>query len=62
MDARLATSDWIATDRPSIADITMYPYIALAHEGRFEPAPYPAVVAWLKRIQTLPGYIGMPGM
>lgn len=62
MDERLASHDWIATDLPSIADIALYPYVALAPEGHVDLTPFSSVQAWLLRVETLPGYVGMPGM
>jgi glutathione S-transferase len=62
MDFRLSANDWIGTDTASIADIAMYPYIALAHEGQVDLAPYPSIIAWVKRVQAMPGYVGMPGI
>jgi glutathione S-transferase len=53
---------WLANDHISIADIAIYPYIALAPEGNIDLNPYPAVTTWIRRIQALPGYVGMPGM
>ena len=46
----------------NIADIALYPYLALAPEARLDLQPFPAVRAWLTRIQQLDGYVGMPGM
>ena len=62
MMTRLSAHPWIATDNASIADIALYPYVALAAEGKINLASFPHVRAWLQRVQTLPGYIGMPGM
>lgn len=62
MSIRLSIHAWIATDSASIADIALYPYIALAAEGQVDLTPYPHVITWLQRIQKLPGYVGMPGM
>lgn len=62
MDERLASHDWIAVDAPSIADIALYPYIALAAEGKVDLSQYESVLAWENRIQALPGYVGMQGM
>ncbi len=58
----LAGHDWLALDRPTIADLACYPYVALAHEGEISLDDYPAVRAWMTRIQALPGYVGMPGI
>lgn len=56
MDRRLGEADWLAGDRPTIADTACYPYVALAHEGRFALDPYPAVEAWVRRYQGLEGW------
>jgi glutathione S-transferase len=33
MEAHLAKSQWLALDRPTIADIACMPYVAISHEG-----------------------------
>lgn len=62
LQARLENHPYLATDQVTIADIAIYPYIALAPEGEIDLSLYPAVIAWLSRIQALPGYVGMPSM
>jgi len=62
LDDQLSQHEWLATDQPTIADIACYPYVALAPEGGIELTPYPAVLAWIKRIRALPGYVTMPGL
>jgi glutathione S-transferase len=62
MEARLAKRDWLALDRPTIADIACMPYVALSHEGGVSLQPYPRVRAWIGRIKALPGFIGMPAL
>ncbi len=62
MDAHLADRDWLATQRPTIADVACYPYVALAPEGEVALDPYVNVLAWLGRIQSLPGYVAMQGI
>jgi len=59
---RLEHHLWLATDNITIADIAVYPYIALAPEGGVDMDLYPAVIDWLARIQSLTGYVGMPGI
>lgn len=59
MQQRLAGADWLAGDHPTIADLACYPYVALAGDGRFSLEPYPAVRAWLQRVETLPGWRGL---
>ncbi len=62
LEGRLAQHDWLALNRPTIADIACYPYSALAEEGEITLAPYAAVRAWFKRIQALPRYVSMAGL
>jgi len=57
LEARLKDNEWLALGRPTIADITNYPYVARAPEGNISLDPYPAVKAWIKRIEALPGYV-----
>ena len=61
LDAHLATHDWLALGRPTIADCAVYPYVALAPEGGVELAPYPHILRWIDRVKALPGYLAMPG-
>ncbi|MEC7291785.1 MAG: glutathione S-transferase [Pseudomonadota bacterium] len=59
MEAHLKNRTWLALDRPSLADIAGYSYIAHAPEGGVPIAPFPAIRAWLERIEALPGFVGM---
>lgn len=56
MEGRLRNHDWLALDRPTIADIACFPYVQVAPEGGFDVNAYPAVSAWLKRCEALPGW------
>jgi glutathione S-transferase len=62
LEKHLGERDWLATEHATIADIAMYPYIALAPEGGVNLTPFPAITRWLGSIQALPGYLGMTGM
>ena len=57
MERHLATQDWFAGDAYSVADISLFGYTHAAEEGGFELAKFPAVSAWLKRVEATPGYI-----
>jgi len=56
MEGRLKNHDWLALDRPTIADIACFPYVQVAPEGGFDLNAYPSVSAWLKRCEALPGW------
>ncbi len=62
LELYLSQHVWLVGAAPTIADIAMYPYLALAPEGKWDLAPYPQVRAWLGRVRALPGYVGMTGM
>jgi len=62
VDRQLASRDWLAGDSVSLADLAIYPYLALAPEGGIDIAAYANIVAWFQRLRALPGYVSMPGM
>jgi glutathione S-transferase len=62
LDLHLSDRLWLECDRPTIADIAMFPYVALAGDGGIDLAPYPHVRAWIARFQALPGYRPMKGL
>jgi glutathione S-transferase len=57
IESTLATREWIAAGRPTIADVALYSYIARAPEGNVDLSDYPQVTAWLARIEALPGFV-----
>lgn len=60
MEAHLADRNYLATDHPTIADLACHSYVAHAPEGGISLDDYPAVRAWLTRIENLPGFVAMP--
>ena len=56
IDAELAGKTWIAADRPTIADVALYSYIARSPEGNVDRFGYGNVTAWLKRVEALPRF------
>jgi glutathione S-transferase len=54
--------EWIVGDAPTIADIAMFPYVALSHDCGIGHEDYPAVSLWQKRVRRLPGFVSMPGV
>lgn len=62
IDRHLQSQDWLVGDSVSIADIAVYPYLALAPEGGLDMDAYLNIIAWFQRLRALPGYVAMPGM
>ncbi len=57
MESRLKDHAWFAGDAYSIADIALYAYTHVAHEGGFDLVRYPGIRAWLARVASQPGHI-----
>jgi glutathione S-transferase len=53
----LSAAAWLATDHPTIADVALYSYISSAPEGNVDLSGYPHVLAWLARVEALPGFL-----
>lgn len=62
INGHLADKKWLVADKLSIADIAIYPYLALAHEGQIDISPYQNITEWLARFEALPDYVSMPGI
>ncbi|MDH4569519.1 glutathione S-transferase family protein [Pseudomonas sp. BN414] len=60
VNAHLANRSWLVGEQPTIADVAVYPYLAMAEEGGLELAPYPHLNSWIARIRALPGYVDLP--
>jgi glutathione S-transferase len=59
MEQQLAVSSYLTGDTLSTADISLYGYTHVAHEGGFDLSQYPAIMAWIDRIAKLPNYTRM---
>ena len=59
MENHLKRHDFFAAGRYTIADIALYAYTHLAHHADYDLGPFPAIRAWLDRVEAQPGHIGM---
>jgi glutathione S-transferase len=59
IEAELQGRQYLIGEQPSIADIASYAFIAHAPEGNVSLADYPAIRAWLARIEALPRFVPM---
>jgi glutathione S-transferase len=57
MEKHLASRTFFAGDRYSIADIALYAYTHVAHEGEFQLSKYSAILGWLERVKNQPKHI-----
>lgn len=56
LENRLKDHDWLAGNRPTIADLACFAYVETAPEANLPLEPYPGIVAWLARCKALPGW------
>ena len=56
MEQQLDKTDFLVGDQPTTADISLFAYTHVAHEGGFDLADYPAISAWIERVKALPHY------
>ena len=57
MERHLAAQSFFIGEAYSIADIALYAYTHVAHEGGFDLVEFPAVQAWLERVRGQPGHV-----
>ena len=59
MEKHLGVHNYFVAERYTIADIALYAYTHVAHEGGFDLGNYPKIRTWLQRVHDQAGYVGM---
>lgn len=62
LNDHLCNREWLELNNPTIADVAVFPYVALAPDGKIDLIPYPHVLSWIDRVKSLPNFIGMIGI
>ena len=57
LDRHLEGRDVFVGNKLTLADISLYAYTHIAHEGGFDLAGYPHVRTWLDRVAAEPGHV-----
>ncbi|NGN96189.1 glutathione S-transferase family protein [Grimontia sp. S25] len=60
MDQQLGKSAFLVGDTMTIADISLYAYTHVAHEGGFSLENYLNILRWINAITDSERYVGMP--
>ena len=60
MEACLSESAYLVGNKLTIADIALYAYTHVADEAGFNLKQYPAILAWVDRVQASPHFFAMP--
>jgi glutathione S-transferase len=59
MEGELGSKEFFVDDKYSLADIALYAYTHVASDGGFDLKEYPAIRAWLGRVEATPAYVPM---
>lgn len=54
--------EWFVGGTPTIADVALFPAIALSRDAGIEHDAYPALRRWMRRFRAVPGFTTMPGI
>ena len=57
LDGHLNARKWVVGDSMTLADIALYGYSHVAHEGGFDLSPYDALGEWHERVASEPGHV-----
>jgi glutathione S-transferase len=57
MELHLGGRKFLVGDGLTLADVALYAYTHVAHEGGFDLGGYPAARAWLDRVAAEPGHV-----
>ena len=57
MEGHLTSRTFLVGGSYSLADISLYAYTHVSHEGGFDLDPYPAIRKWLGRVAAQPGHV-----
>ena len=59
MDDHLSVVPYFVGDILTVADISLYAYTHVSHEGGFNLESYENIQAWIQRLSSHPNYVGM---
>lgn len=62
LETHLKTRKWLELDRPTVADIAVFAYVAMGPEGGVPLAEFQNIRSWLHQISKLPNFFPMAGM
>lgn len=59
MNRHLASHAFFCGAQASLADVALFAYTHVAEEGGFGLGDHPHILAWIARVQALPGFVAM---
>ena len=61
MENHLKTTRYFAAGQLTVADIALYGYTHVADRCDYDLATFPAIRAWLRRVEQTPGFVPWTG-
>ncbi|GEA09679.1 glutathione S-transferase family protein [Alteromonas sp. KUL49] len=61
MERQLTETPFLVGDSLTLADISLFAYTHVAHEGGFDLTPFPAVRNWISLVKDQKGFIPLQG-
>lgn len=58
----LEAAEWFVGDGPTLADVALFPSIALSRDYGIDHDEYPALRRWIRRFRAIEGFRAMPGI
>jgi glutathione S-transferase len=59
MENHIKTRQYFAAGQFTVADIALYGYTHVADRCDYDLATFPAIRAWLRRVEQTPGFVSM---
>lgn len=59
LDRWLQKNEWLAGDRYTVADLAVFAYVSLAHEGSYRMERFQFIDRWLESVRSQPGWLGL---
>ncbi|WP_422138379.1 glutathione S-transferase family protein [Endozoicomonas sp. ALC020] len=59
MEQQLSQTPFLVGEQLTTADLSLFGYTHVAHEGGFDLSEYPEIQNWIERIRSLPGFVAM---
>ena len=56
LEGELKKGDWLVGAGPTVADLAVYGVVCYAGEAKYDLSGYPALKAWMARVEKLPGW------
>ena len=57
VEGHLASHEFLAAGRYTVADIAVYGYMQVAHQANVDMEPFASVAAWMERVRSQPNHV-----